>query len=67
MILALKDYDACYAALKKDPAGGHRSGSRPEDAQLASELSTANDKLFGVFCSCQISRTIYNKDESLNS
>lgn len=28
MILALKDYDACYAALQR-LGGGHRSGSRP--------------------------------------
>ena len=56
MILALKDYDACYAALKKTRQVVTVLEAAREDAQLASELSTANDKLFGVFCSCQISR-----------
>ena len=49
MILALKDYDACYAALKKTRQVVTVLEAAREDAQLASELSTANDKLFGVF------------------
>lgn len=56
MILALKDYDACYAALKKTRQVVTVLEAAREDAQLAFEPSTANDKLFGVFCSCQISQ-----------
>ena len=68
MILALKDYDACYAALKKDPAGGHRSGSRPGGCTaglLSFQPQMTNSLAF--FALAKLARTIYNKDESLNS
>ena len=56
MILALKDYDACYAALKRPGRSSPFWKSPGRMHSWAFELSTANDKLFGVFCSCQISQ-----------
>lgn len=56
MILALKDYDACYAALKKTRQVVTVLEAARRMHSWASELLTANDKLFGVFYSCQISQ-----------
>lgn len=53
---------------EKDPAGGHRSGSRPGGCTaglLSFQPQMTNSLAF--FALVKLARTIYNKDESLNS
>ena len=56
MILALKDYDACYAALKKtrQVVTVLEAARRMHSWLLSLQPQMTNS--FGVFCSCQISQ-----------
>lgn len=67
MILALKDYDACYAALKKtrQVVTVLEAARRMHSWLLSFQPQMTNSLAF--FALAKLARTIYNKDESLNS